>query len=62
MGQKSVSLNLPVYCSPGIGIRWPSLIGVLRFTAAKGLFLKNSTPPKQAPSRWHFIFSIGEEF
>ncbi len=47
MGQKSASLNLPVYWSPGIGIRWPSIIGVLRLTAAKGLFLKNSTPPNK---------------
>lgn len=62
MGQKSVNLDLPVYWSPGFGARWPSLIGVLRFTLGHGFMIRNNNPNNNGLSHWQFYFSYGEEF
>ena len=62
MGDKSVNLDYPVYWSPGFGIRWPSFIGVLRFTVGHGFMFRNRNPNNNNLSHWQFYFSYGEEF
>lgn len=62
LGQRSVKLDYPVYWSPGFGARWPSLIGVLRFTVGHGFMIHNQNPNNNSLSHWQFYFSYGEEF
>jgi translocation and assembly module TamA len=62
MGQRSFDLDVPGYWSPGFGIRWPSLIGVMRFTVAKGYLIRNNNPANESLAHWQFYWSLGEEF
>lgn len=62
LGQKSLDLDFPAYWSPGLGMRWPSPIGVLRVTGARGYLAHNSNPANWPISHWQFYFSLGEEF
>lgn len=55
MGQVSASFNSPLYWGPGVGIRWDSPIGPVRFTAAHG-FINNN------PGHMQFFLGFGEEF
>lgn len=62
MGQRSLSLDFPAYWSPGLGFRWPSIIGTVRFTAARGYLISNNAPANANIGGWHYYISIGEEF
>lgn len=62
MGRKSLNLDYPVYWSPGFGVRWPSLIGVIRLTYGHGYMIKNNNPNNNSLSHRQFYFSYGEEF
>ncbi len=62
MGQRSFDVDAPGYWSPGFGVRWPSLIGVMRFTVARGYLIKNSDPANAGLPHWRFYWSLGEEF
>lgn len=62
LGQGSFDIDVPGYWSPGFGIRWPSFVGVMRFTVAHGYLLKNRNPANNNLSHWQFYFALGEEF
>lgn len=63
LGEKSLSLDMPIYSSPGVGLRWESPIGSLRATIARGYLIGDTNGFAQAPpARWNFYFSFGEEF
>jgi translocation and assembly module TamA len=62
LGQDELSLDLPVYWSPGLGMRWPSPIGVVRITAAHGYLARNHNPANDGVGGWTFYFALGEEF
>ena len=62
MGQDTLSLDRPAYWSPGFGVRWPSLIGIFRATAAHGYLIRNDDPANGRLSHWQYYISIGEEF
>ncbi len=55
IGSRPSVLDLPIYWSPGLGLRWGSPIGVLRTTLAHGYSNLN-------PNHLQFYFSYGEEF
>jgi translocation and assembly module TamA len=62
MGARSFDLDAPGYWSPGFGVRWPSIIGVVRLTVARGYLIRNSDPANNGLSGWQFYWSLGEEF
>lgn len=62
LGQKSFDLDYPVYWSPGFGVRWPSMVGVFRFTVGHGFLINNNVPANEGLKHWQFYFSFGEEF
>jgi translocation and assembly module TamA len=62
LGSRSFGMDAPGYWSPGIGVRWPSFIGVMRFTVARGYLIRNSDPANEGLSHWQFYWSLGEEF
>jgi translocation and assembly module TamA len=62
LGEESMSLNTPVYYSPGLGMRWQSPIGNFRFTVAKGELLGDPHGIPANLAKWHAFLSFGEEF
>ncbi len=62
-GKNFFDLKDDIYWSPGVGIRWPSPIGVFRFTVAHG-FIHRRELTKQASreTHWQYFFSFGQEF
>jgi outer membrane translocation and assembly module TamA len=54
-GNGPASFDLPVYWSPGVGIRWASPVGPIRTTFAQGF-------TDTSPSHFQFYFNFGEEF
>lgn len=62
MGERSFNLDVPGYWSPGLGVRWASLIGVVRLTVARGYLIRNDDPANRSLSGWQFYWSLGEEF
>jgi len=62
MGARSFDLDVPGYWSPGLGVRWPSFIGVVRLTVARGYLIRNRDPANRSLSGWQFYWSLGEEF
>lgn len=62
LGDKSFKLNSPVYWSPGVGVRWPSFVGVFRLTMAHGFMINNKSAANNGIDQWQFYFSYGEEF
>ena len=59
LGAGPASLMLPIYWSPGAGLRVESPVGVLRATLAHGFV---SGTPQSLLSHFQFFFSFGEEF
>jgi translocation and assembly module TamA len=55
LGRNSFTMGLPVYWSPGLGVRWASPVGPVRMTIAHGFI-------NSAPDHFQFYFSFGEEF
>jgi len=62
MSPSTANLDLPVYWSPGFGMRWFSPFGVFRVTMAHGFLAGNNIPANNTLSHWQFYFSYGEEF
>lgn len=62
LGSKSFDLDFPIYWSPGFGARWPTFVGVFRFTVGHGFMINNKNPANDSLSHWQFYFSFGEEF
>lgn len=62
LGDASVDLTFPIYWSPGIGVRYPSPIGVVRTTLSHGFLAHNTNPINLGQSHWQFYFTLGEEF
>ncbi|MFH1356608.1 MAG: BamA/TamA family outer membrane protein [bacterium] len=60
LGSRSASLDKTLYWSPGLGLRWSSIIGVFRATAAHGFSVGNNN--SNQPSHWQLYLSFGEEF
>jgi len=55
IGMGSLSVDTPIYWSPGIGVRWASPVGPVRLTLARGY-------TDGSPFGFQFYFSFGEEF
>ncbi len=52
-----------VFWSPGMGVRWASPFGALRFTAGYGSVEGNTRlQPPQVTEQWTFFVSLGQEF
>nr|HPQ81019.1 BamA/TamA family outer membrane protein [bacterium] len=62
MGQRSLRLDFPAYWSPGLGIRWPSIVGTLRLNAAHGYLINDKSALAGRPGGWQYYISLGEEF
>lgn len=62
MGQRSMDIDYPLYVSPGFGVRWPSFVGVFRFTVGHGFLINNNNPANNNLEHWQLFFSYGEEF
>jgi outer membrane translocation and assembly module TamA len=50
------------YWSPGVGARWESPFGSMRFTLGHGIIQGPVAESEQYLSRWQFYFSFGEPF
>jgi outer membrane translocation and assembly module TamA len=60
LGSKPVSLDMPIYWSPGFGMRFESPIGTFRGTLANGFV--GSGVHDWSGSHWQLYLSLGEEF
>jgi outer membrane protein assembly factor BamA len=65
LGVGSNKFDDPLYWSPGAGLRWETMFGVIRLTLAHG-YIANSGDLDQEDidhhTHWQFYFSFGEEF
>jgi translocation and assembly module TamA len=59
LGTRRLTLENAWYTSWGLGVRWPSPIGTVRASAAKGEI--SPADPKYR-TQWVFILSLGQEF
>ncbi|MDP3542138.1 MAG: BamA/TamA family outer membrane protein [Elusimicrobiota bacterium] len=61
-GGRRFQLSPDLYYAPGMGVRWPSPVGTLRGSVARG-FVRHSDPATvPVESRLQFYFSFGREF
>lgn len=61
-GRRRFDLSPDLYYAPGAGLRWPSPVGTLRASVARG-FVRHSDPATvPVESRLQFYFSFGREF
>lgn len=61
-GGRRFQLSPDLYYAPGVGLRWPSPVGTLRGSVARG-FVRHSDPgTTPVESRLQFYFSFGREF
>lgn len=61
-GRRRFQLSPDLYYAPGVGLRWPSPVGTLRGSVARG-FVRHSDPATiPVESRLQFYFSFGREF
>lgn len=61
LGDQAFHFNLPIYYSPGFGIRYNSPIGIFRTTLAHG-FKSGGNDGNPDNTHWQFFISFGEEF
>lgn len=61
MGDEAFHFSLPVYTSPGAGMRYHSPIGIFRATIAHGYKWGGNTN-SSTDNHWQYYFSFGEEF
>jgi outer membrane translocation and assembly module TamA len=59
LGSEPLELDMPLFWSPGLGVRWESPIGVFRSTFAHGFVTGGAQPEVSHPQ---FYFSYAEEF
>lgn len=63
LGEEAFKLDQKtVYWSPGIGARWESPFGAMRFTLAQGMIDGDQEEDLDYLSRMQFYFSFGESF
>jgi translocation and assembly module TamA len=61
LSQGRLSVDLPLYFSPGIGFRWDTFFGVFRGSAAYGMTAFRTEEDEEI-SNLQFYFSYGREF
>lgn len=61
-GRRSLSLQKDVYYAPGLGLRWPTIIGAFRLTFARNLLWHRDLAAPPPRPHWQFFFSYGREF
>jgi translocation and assembly module TamA len=59
-GMTTETIDSPLYTAPGLGIRWSSPVGTLRFSLARG-FSSRQLPEDPIPNLQFFV-SFGKEF
>ncbi len=62
LGQRSLILDPTLFWSPGVGLRWGSPIGVLRFMLGHGFVSGEEREKYQGVAALQFYASIGEQF
>ncbi len=62
LGEQYFKLYPRMYWSPGVGLRWESPIGGLRFTLGHGYVAGKDKEEAKYLERWQFYFSLGEQF
>ncbi len=62
LGNRSGTLDPPVYLSEGAGLRWPSPFGTLRLSAARGRILHADPSTSEYVEKWIYFVSFGQEF
>lgn len=62
LGDLAFDLNPVQFYSPGIGMRWASPIGTVRFSAAHGYVSKDRDNEYQDRTKMQYYFSLGEQF
>jgi outer membrane translocation and assembly module TamA len=60
LGDRRLVLGRQIFSSWGLGMRWPSPIGTIRGSAAKGEI--SSPGDSRYKTRWVFFLSLGQEF
>ena len=60
-GRRKARLEPEIYWSPGVGLRWPSPVGAVRATAARGFVSRRRETTPHRP-HWQFFVSLGREF
>ena len=61
-GERALDLDSTIYWNPGLGMRWQSFIGALRFTFAYGFVENAAAAIDEQLEGFQFYFSLGEEF
>lgn len=61
-GTRSLTLEETTFSSAGIGLRWASVFGTLRGSAARGQILNAQANSPIYPEDWVYFFSFGQEF
>lgn len=62
LGQRKFTLDKSLFLSQGLGLRWPSPFGTLRFSLSKGKILNRDSSTELYPDQWIFFASFGQEF
>jgi translocation and assembly module TamA len=61
-GRRSWHMDRDIYYSPGLGARWASPFGAVRFTAARGMVARASPENPTSLPRWQYFATFGTEF
>lgn len=61
-GRRSWGMDRDIYYSPGVGARWASPFGALRFTVARGMVARPSPQNPTSLPHWQFFATFGTEF
>lgn len=62
LGNSKLELDPAIYSSWGLGMRWASPFGTLRFSAARGEINNQDKRKQSYPEEWVVFFSFGQEF
>lgn len=61
-GTRHFQLSPDLYYAPGLGLRWPSPIGTIRTSLARGMVWHRDPGTAPVRPRFQFFFSFGREF
>jgi translocation and assembly module TamA len=62
VGNRRYTVDLPLFTSEGIGLRWASPFGTLRGSAARGHVFDSDASTAGFTESWVYFFSFGQEF
>ncbi len=62
LGDLAFALDPPRFYSPGLGMRWQSPIGTVRFSAAHGYVENDKLEAYKDRTKMQYYFSLGEQF